>query len=74
MLYWRLKTLEYIIGKFVLLMWYLYAMILIFAYSGNLRANLIVVNYEKPLRTIEDIANSERPLYMLDFFYWLKAG
>ena len=54
-------------GQMLMLVWSLGAMLLAFAYDGNLRASLIAVEYEKPIdsHVVGTVYQST-----ITFFHW----
>ena len=58
-------------GRFLLWLWILFCNFMVFFYQCNLRASLIAVSYEKPINTIEDVLERNKPMWVptqLDVF------
>ncbi len=53
-------------GRLVVLLWSLTSLLLVLFYTSNLRANMIMVNYEPEPRTLLDVAERGERVYMYD--------
>ena len=51
-------------GKFMLLLWSFFSLFITMFYNCNLRANLIAVDYEKPVDSANDILDRGQTIYM----------
>ncbi len=51
-------------GKFVVFLWTLTAMLLVMFYTSNLRAYMIMIDYEPEPRTLKDIVDREERVYI----------
>ena len=51
-------------GKLLVLLWSIFALIMVQSYMGNLRANLIAVDYESPIKTHQDVLDKDVKVYM----------
>ncbi len=53
-------------GRMVTLLWIAFSFLMNMFYACNLRAHLIVVTYEKPIDTLEDIVKNGQTVYIYD--------
>lgn len=51
-------------GKMLVLLWSIFALIMVQAYAGNLRANLIAMDYELPIKTHQDVLDRDENVYL----------
>ncbi len=51
-------------GRLGVLLWSLLSLFLMHSYSSNLRAHIMAVQYERPLKTLEDIISNGRTVYI----------
>ena len=61
--------------KLLILQWLMFGSILLLGYKSTLLATLIPINYEKPINTVDDLANSNMPLLIAKKTapHWLLA-
>ena len=50
--------------KLMLLIWNLFGQVILMAYKSILLGSLIAITYEKPLHTIQDVAESGLPILL----------
>jgi hypothetical protein len=55
---------ESISGKSTLLLWGLIHFFFVSFYNSTLRASLIAIEYEKPAKTLQDVANAGKPVFI----------
>ena len=59
-------------GRLLTGFWMVFGTFIVFAFSSNLRANLVAREYEKPLRTEEDIVKRGKAVYIPDNIVTIK--
>ena len=57
------------LGKLLVWLWIVFSFFITNFYQCNLRANLIAVDYEKPLDTVKDVLKRNKPLWLSKQLY-----
>ncbi len=55
-------------GKFIVMLWSLFSLFLIMFYTSNLRVKMLTVEYEVPIKTLEDILAYSKKVYLFQGF------
>ena len=50
-------------GKFLVLLWSFFTLIIVHSFQGNLRANLISKEFEKPITTHQDVLDRGQTVF-----------
>ncbi len=53
-------------GRFGVLLWTVLSFFMVMFYTSNLRAHMVTIDYEKPLKTLQDIAENGKRVYVAD--------
>ena len=61
-------------GKFGTLIWMLFSILMLSFYTYNLRAHMVTIAYERPMRTLQDIAEIAEKVYIYNGAYKQRSG
>ncbi len=59
-------------GRFLIFVWMVLSLFLIMFYTSNLRASLMIIDYEKPLDTLQDIVDNGKRVYIPEGYSYLR--